>query len=69
MATQDRGFAHMDQNKQKSIASQGGKASQQSGNAHHFSGQEAKAAGHKGGHATGSDKAHMQEIGKKGGRH
>ncbi len=40
-----RGFAGMDQDKQREIASKGGKASHESGNAHEFDSQEAREAG------------------------
>ena len=69
MSTRDRGFAHMDEKKQRDIASKGGKASQASGHAHHFSSEEAQSAGKSGGQTTSSDKQHMSEIGSKGGKH
>ena len=47
-----RGFAAMDPEKQKKIASQGGKAAHQSGNAHEFTSEEARTAGRKGGLAS-----------------
>lgn len=47
--TSKRGFASMDQQKQREIASKGGKAAHQSGNAHEFSPEEAREAGRKGG--------------------
>lgn len=46
-----RGFAAMDPQKQKEIASKGGKASHESGNAHEFTPEEAREAGRKGGMA------------------
>jgi general stress protein YciG len=45
----NRGFAAMDEDKQREIASQGGKASHQGGNAHEFTSDEAREAGRKGG--------------------
>ncbi len=46
-----RGFAGMDKNKQRSIASKGGKAAHAKGTAHQFNQQEARDAGRKGGRA------------------
>lgn len=46
-----RGFAGMDPNKQREIASQGGKAAHQKGTAHEFNSDEAREAGRKGGQA------------------
>jgi general stress protein YciG len=40
-----RGFASMDKNMQREIASQGGRAAHRSGNAHEFTSEEARAAG------------------------
>jgi len=52
----ERGFAAMDPNRQREIASEGGKAAHQSGNAHEFTSEEARAAGRKGGQASGGNK-------------
>jgi len=65
--TDNRGFASMDENKQREIASEGGRAAHASGNAHEFDSQEAREAGRKGGEAVSEDREHMSEIGKKGG--
>lgn len=62
-----RGFASMDDDKQRQIASEGGKAAHASGNAHEFDSEEAREAGKKGGEAVSQDKEHMAEIGQKGG--
>jgi general stress protein YciG len=48
----NRGFAAMDPEKQREIASEGGKAAHESGNAHEFDSEEAKKAGQKGGKAS-----------------
>lgn len=40
-----RGFGSMDPNRQREIASEGGRASHASGNAHEFTSEEAKKAG------------------------
>src|SRR5215470_3969475 len=70
-----RGFAGMDPQKQREIASKGGKAAHAKGTAHEFTPEEAREAGRKGGQA-----AHMRgtahqftpeearEAGRKGGR-
>ena len=47
----NRGFAAMDEDKQREIASMGGKAAHQKGTAHEFTPEEAKEAGRKGGRA------------------
>jgi uncharacterized protein len=65
--TSKRGFASMDPEQQKEIASKGGKAAHESGNAHEFDSDEAREAGKKGGEAVSRDREHMSEIGKKGG--
>jgi uncharacterized protein len=44
-----RGFASMDPEKVKELASKGGKAAHRAGNAHEFTTAEAKVAGRKGG--------------------
>ena len=43
--TSNRGFASMDPQKQRQIASEGGKAAHASGNAHEFTSEEARRAG------------------------
>jgi general stress protein YciG len=47
-----RGFASMDSEKQRSIASLGGRAAHRLGTAHEFSSEEAREAGRKGGEAS-----------------
>jgi len=64
----NRGFAGMDEDKQREIAAQGGRAAHESGNAHEFSSEEAREAGRKGGEAVSQDREHMSEIGQKGGQ-
>ena len=46
-----RGFASMDEARQREIASQGGKAAHARGTAHEFTSEEAREAGRKGGEA------------------
>ena len=62
-----RGFASMDEEKQREIASKGGKAAHEKGTAHEFTPEEAREAGRKGGEAVSRDREHMSEIGRKGG--
>jgi general stress protein YciG len=62
-----RGFASMDPEKQKQIASMGGKAAHANGRAHEFTSDEARVAGRKGGQAVASDPGHMAAIVKIGG--
>lgn len=62
-----RGFASMDDEKQREIASQGGRSAHQSAHAHEFDPGEAREAGRKGGDAVSQDRQHMSEIGEKGG--
>jgi general stress protein YciG len=69
-----RGFASMDPERQRQIASQGGKAAHQKGTAHEFTPEEARQAGSKGGkaaHEKGTahefDSQEAREAGRKGG--
>jgi uncharacterized protein len=63
-----RGFAGMDEEKQREIASKGGKASHEKGTGHEFTPEEAREAGRKGGEAVSKDREHMADIGREGGR-
>ena len=47
----NRGFASMDPQRQREIASEGGRAAHEKGTAHEFTSEEARAAGRKGGQA------------------
>jgi len=47
-----RGFASMDREKQREIASKGGRAAHMQGTAHEWSSEEAREAGRKGGAAS-----------------
>ncbi|MDO8430775.1 MAG: KGG domain-containing protein [Candidatus Binatus sp.] len=62
-----RGFAGMDQGKQREIASKGGQAAHKKGTAHEFTSDEARAAGRKGGETVSANRVHMSAIGRKGG--
>ena len=63
MAKEDRGFASMDRNKQREIASKGGKAAHQKGTAHEWTSEEAREAGRKGGMASHRRKQQQQQPG------
>ena len=63
MAKEDRGFASMDRNKQREIASKGGKAAHQKGTAHEWTSEEAREAGRKGGMASHRRKQQQQQGG------
>jgi len=60
VATEDRGFASMERNKQREIASKGGKAAHQKGTAHEWTSEEAREAGRKGGMASHRRKQEQQ---------
>ncbi|HVK66844.1 MAG TPA: general stress protein [Polyangium sp.] len=62
-----RGFAAMERDKQRAIASKGGKAAHEKGTAHEFTPDEARQAGKKGGEVVSQNRKHMAEIGRKGG--
>jgi general stress protein YciG len=47
-----RGFAGMDEDRQREIASKGGHAAHEKGTAHEFTSEQAREAGSKGGHAA-----------------
>lgn len=66
--TSRRGFASMNQEKQKEIASKGGQAAHAKGTAHEFTPEEAREAGRKGGRTISKDRLHMAQIGRKGGK-
>lgn len=62
-----RGFASMDPQRQREIASKGGRAAHEKGTAHEWSRDEARQAGHKGGVVVSRDRDHMSAIGREGG--
>ena len=57
-----RGFASMDPEKQRAVASKGGKSAHERGNAHEFTAEGAREAGSKGGRAVAKNREHMAEI-------
>ncbi|HYF20601.1 MAG TPA: KGG domain-containing protein [Ramlibacter sp.] len=63
-----RGFAAMDPQRQREIASLGGRAAHQSGHAHEFTTEEARAAGKKRHAARNAAKAGSQEGSGEGAR-
>lgn len=63
MGNSSRGFASMSAEKQREIASKGGKAAHQKGTAHQFTSEEARAAGRKGGQASGVARSKKSEKG------
>ncbi len=66
VAKEDRGFASMDRNKQREIASKGGKAAHQKGTAHEWTSEEAREAGRKGGMASHRRKQQQKSEGEEG---
>ena len=52
----NRGFASMDPDRQRQIASEGGKAAHEKGTAHEFTSEEAREAGRKGGQARSANR-------------
>lgn len=63
-----RGFASLSKERQREIARLGGKKAHERGTAHRFDKEEARAAGRKGGTSVSENRAHMAEIGRKGGQ-
>jgi len=63
-----QGFAVLDPELQREIASKGGKAAHAQGKAYEFTPEKAREAGKKGGEAVSRDRAHMARIGAMGGR-
>lgn len=57
-----RGFAAMDAEKQRQIASMGGRAAHRSGNAHEFDAEEAREAGRRGGLARSASRRASRGI-------
>jgi general stress protein YciG len=57
----------MDPDRQREIASRGGKAAHAKGTAHHWTADEAREAGRKGGRMVSRDRKHMATIGRVGG--
>lgn len=67
-AAKRRGFAAMDREVQRRIASKGGRMAHLRHTAHEFTAAEARAAGQRGGWQVSRDRQHMADIGRQGGR-
>lgn len=66
----NRGFASMDPQRQREIASEGGRAAHEKGTAHEFTSEEAREAGRKGGQARSANRrAAMNQSGGNSGSH
>lgn len=61
-ARRERGFAAMDPQRQREIASEGGRAAHQKGTAHEFTSEEAARAGAKGGRARAANQANRMRM-------
>ena len=66
-ATRKRGFAAMSPERRKQVTSKGGKEAHAAGLANKFTKETAREAGKLGGAKTSADRAHMCEIGRRGG--
>ena len=63
MPNSNRGFAAMDPEEQRRIASKGGRAAHESGHAHEWNSGEAAEAGRRGGLASHGERAASLEVG------
>jgi uncharacterized protein len=59
----NRGFASMDPQRQREIASEGGRAAHEKGTAHEFTSEEAREAGRKGGMARSANRRKAMDSG------
>lgn len=57
-----RGFASMSPEKQREIASKGGRAAHQKGTAHEWTSDEARSAGRKGGQISRGGRGRLAEV-------
>jgi uncharacterized protein len=57
-----RGFASMSPEKQREIASKGGRAAHQKGTAHEWTSDEAREAGHKGGQVSRGGRGRVSVV-------
>ena len=62
-----RGFASMSPEKQREIASKGGRAAHQKGTAHEWTSEEARSAGRKGGQISRGGRGRLVDSGNPGG--
>ena len=65
----NRGFASMDPQRQREIASEGGRAAHEKGTAHEFTSEEAREAGRKGGMARSANRRNAMNASNGGGSH
>jgi general stress protein YciG len=63
----NRGFASMDPQRQREIASEGGRAAHEKGTAHEFTSEEAREAGRKGGQARSQKRSQGSSSASLGG--
>jgi general stress protein YciG len=63
----NRGFASMDPQRQREIASEGGRAAHEKGTAHEFTSEEAREAGRKGGMARSANRRNAMNQSNSGG--
>ena len=63
-----KGFAAMDAQTRREVASRGGKVAHARGHAHEFTPEEARVAGRLGGELVSRNRSYMAEIGRRGGR-
>lgn len=63
----NRGFASMDPQRQREIASEGGRAAHEKGTAHEFTSEEAREAGRKGGQARSQKRQQSSASGSSSG--
>jgi general stress protein YciG len=64
--TSNRGFASMDPQRQREIASEGGRAAHEKGTAHEFTSEEAREAGRKGGQARSANRRNAMNNSQNG---
>ena len=62
MRKERRGFASMSPEKQREIASKGGRAAHQKGTAHEWTSEEARTAGRKGGQVSRGGRGRLPEA-------
>lgn len=66
MSEVKKGFAAMNPEEHRKIASMGGIAAHKKGTAHKFTPEEAREAGRKGGKKVSEDREHMARLGRLG---
>lgn len=66
-SSKKRGFAALDPEQRRALASKGGKSSHAKGTLYVFSNEQRRIGGKHGGAVVSANVAHMVEIGRKGG--